>query len=50
MKEFLGGCPEGINNQIIALALRKCNMNIEDAIGMLIEDEKVADLKDELAA
>jgi hypothetical protein len=35
LKEFLGGCPEGLTDDIIGLALRKCKLDIGDAINMV---------------
>jgi len=35
LKEFLGGCPEGLNDEIIGLALRKCKLDIGEAINMV---------------
>ena len=43
---FLGGC--SASDEVIGLALKKCNMNLEEAVAMVITDESIADLQTEL--
>lgn len=40
------GCMEQPDN-VIKLALKKCNMNIEEAVFMFFDEDKVADLTEE---
>ena len=42
LKEFLGGSQA--SDEIIGLALKKCELNVEEAILYVISDEKIADL------
>lgn len=42
LKEFLGGCE--CSDEVIGLALKKCNMDLEGAITMVTIEESVADL------
>ena len=46
MKEFLGGCE--VSDKVVSLALRKCNLDLGDAIGMLTSEDIVADLQAEI--
>ena len=46
LKMFL--CETSASDQIIELALKKCNLDLESAIGMVITDEGIADLEAEL--
>ena len=36
------------SDEVIALALKKCNLNLEEAIGMVITEESIAELQAEL--
>jgi hypothetical protein len=42
LKMFLDGC--AASDEVIELALKKCNLNLEDAIGFLITDEGIMEL------
>jgi len=42
LKEFLGGCD--VSDKVVGLALKKCNLDLGDAIGMLTSEDIVADL------
>ena len=46
LKAFLGECTA--SDEVIALALKKCNMNLEEAITMVITDDSIAELQTEL--
>jgi hypothetical protein len=35
-------------DSVLKLAIKKCNMNLEEAIIMIIDEEKVNDLQEEL--
>ena len=36
------------SDEVVALALKKCNLNLEEAIGMVITEESIAELQAEL--
>ena len=42
LKNFLGGCQA--SDEVISLALKKCNMDLQEAIAMVITEESIADL------
>lgn len=42
----MGGCE--VSDKVVALALKKCNLDLGDAIGMLTSEDVVADLQAEL--
>lgn len=46
LKCFLG--ETDAPDEVIELALKKCNLNLEEAIGMVIEEESIAELTAEL--
>ena len=46
LKAFLGGC--SASDEVIALALKKSNMQLEAAINMVITEDDIADLQAEL--
>ena len=46
LKIFLG--ETDCSDEVIGLALKKCNLNLEEAIGMVITEERIAELQAEL--
>ena len=46
LKAFLGECTA--SDEVIALALKKCNMQLEEAINLVITDDSIAELQTEL--
>ena len=46
LKIFLGDTDA--SDEVIGLALKKCSLNLEEAIGMVITEESIADLQAEL--
>ena len=46
LKMFLGETEA--SDEVIALALKKCNLNLEETIGLVITEESIAELQAEL--
>ena len=46
LRVFLG--ETDCSDEIIGLALKKCNLNLEEAIGMVITEESIAELQAEI--
>ncbi len=47
LKEFLGGCT--LSDDVIGLALKKCNFDLGEAIDMLTSEDQIANLEAQLA-